>query len=143
MVTAPPNFTGAWVAVIDDCVFRMPRPVALRMWIAHQGAQISHRVLTVWADRTERLADVRYVIGGRVETEIGGRAAVVRAAWQGETLVIESEVGPADQRLRLSDHWSISVDGQTLSMAHPDDVLAGQVCVLKRVLEDGTPPQLR
>jgi hypothetical protein len=135
----PADFSGAWEAQIDASVFRMPAPRALRMWIDHRGGDITQRVLTVFADGTERLADVRYRIGQRLEAQIGGQAAVVSARWDGATLVIESEVGPADPPLRLRDHWSMSADGATLTMAHPDDILAGQVCVLRRVVDEVSP----
>jgi hypothetical protein len=47
-------------------------------------------------------------------------------------LVIESAMKVADREVRLRDHWSLSADGQTLTMAHPDDDLAGQTSVLEK-----------
>ena len=135
MMRSPADFSGAWEAMIGSSTFRMPAPSALRMWIEHKGADIVHRVLTVGADGIERRAELRYVVGQRVEAQIGGQAAFVSARWEGETLVIESEVGPPERRLQLSDHWSISDDGATLTMAHPDDILAGQVCILRRMAQ--------
>jgi hypothetical protein len=39
---------------------------------------------------------------------------------------------------RVKDHWSLSDDGRTLTMAHRDDDLAGQVAVLERRSETNT-----
>jgi len=34
-----------------------------------------------------------------------------------------------DRELHFKNHWSLSDDGQTLTMAHRDDDLAGQIAV--------------
>jgi hypothetical protein len=125
-----PNFSGVWNAAVDRSVFRMAPPRSLRMWITHEGEAISHRVLTVWPDGSERLAELQYAIGGRVEAQIADRLAVIGAFWRDDILVIESEL--SDPPMQLRDHWSMSADGRTLTMAHYDDVLAGQTCVLER-----------
>jgi len=129
------DFSGAWEAIIGASVFRTPAPSALRMWIDHRGTDILHRVVTIGADGAERRAELRYGIGQRVEAQVGGLPATVSARWEGATLVIDSVVGPPERQVRLSDHWAMSEDGATLTMAHPDDILAGQVCVLQRVAD--------
>src|SRR5262249_39705125 len=98
-----PNFSGAWSALIDRCVFRMPTPQALPMWIRHEAASIEPRVLPVWPDGAERAAELPYAIGGKVEARIGDRPAVVSAVWQGETLIIESALGSPNEPMRLRD----------------------------------------
>jgi hypothetical protein len=55
--------------------------------------------------------------------------ARTHARWDGTELVIESWLETPDRRLHLKDHWSLSADGQTLTMAHRDDDLAGQIVV--------------
>jgi len=46
--------------------------------------------------------------------------------------VIESRMTTPDRESHFKDHWSLSNDGQTLTMAHRDDDLAGQVSVLEK-----------
>jgi len=50
----------------------------------------------------------------------------------GEELVIESSMKTPDRTFHFKDHWSLSDAGRTLTMAHPDDDLAGQVSVLEK-----------
>jgi hypothetical protein len=55
--------------------------------------------------------------------------ARTHARWDGTELVIESWLETPDRRLHLKDHWSLSADGETLTIAHRDDDLAGQIVV--------------
>jgi hypothetical protein len=50
------------------------------------------------------------------------------ARWVGEELVIETVIAGR----KFLDWWSLSSDGQTLTMEHRDDALAGQKMVLVR-----------
>jgi hypothetical protein len=126
------NFTGVWRMDPRRSVLRSPSPTALRMKIAHDGATLAQAVLIRHADASERRSRFDYEIGGSTTNHIGGRAVTTRAAWRGSTLVIESALESPNGPLRLADHWTLSDDGRTLVMAHPDDALAGQVTVLER-----------
>jgi len=46
---------------------------------------------------------------------------------------IESLLKVADRELHFRDHWSLSGDKKILTMAHPDDDLAGQISILESV----------
>ena len=50
--------------------------------------------------------------------------------WDGQELVIESRMNARGREFYFKDHWSLSDNGRTLTMAHRDDDLAGQVSVL-------------
>jgi hypothetical protein len=106
------------------------------MGIGHEGAQIRHEVLTISDDDSERVAQLRYVIGEETEAIIGGTTAKVTARWQGIELVIESRLAMNGQEVRLADYWSLSADGTTLTMEHRDDILAGQICIFERAASD-------
>jgi hypothetical protein len=108
----------------------------LLMSIAHDDPEIRHKVLTTSTDGAERFAELRYIVGREVDTDIGGVPAKVTARWQGAELVIESRLTMQGQNVRLADYWSLSPDGNILTMEHRDDVLAGQICVLERASPD-------
>jgi hypothetical protein len=55
-----------------------------------------------------------------------------RAWWEGAEIVIESRMKTPARDAYFKDHWSLSDDGRTLTMAHRDDDLAGQTSVLER-----------
>ena len=63
---------------------------------------------------------------------LNGREIHGSAKWAGEELVIESRMQSGPREMRFCDYWSLSPDGQTLSMEHRNDDLAGQKIVLKR-----------
>ena len=107
----------------------------LLMGIAHEGPNIRHKVLTIFRDGTERLSQLRYVIGGETDVKIADMPGTAVANWAGEELRIISRLGTDRDYIRLIDCWLLSADGATLTMAHRDDALAGQVCILER-----TPP---
>ena len=66
---------------------------------------------------------------GRETVHAMGRT---EARWVGQELLIESRMETKGRTLHFKDYWSISADGGTLTMAHRDDDLAGQVSVLRR-----------
>lgn len=127
-----PNFSGSWSANLERSRFRMEAPRQLLMGIAHDEPEIRQKVLTKSKDGAERFAQLRYVVGQELDAEIGGVPAKVTAYWQGQELVIESRLSVQGQGVRLADYWSLSPDGNVLTMEHRDDVLTGQICVLER-----------
>ena len=56
--------------------------------------------------------------------------------WSGSELLIESHVTQNGRESHFRDFWSLSADGETLTMVHRDDDLAGQVTVLRRVRDE-------
>jgi hypothetical protein len=63
-------------------------------------------------------------------TELRGVPLKVRVQWNGPEMVIESTYSGNVFR----DYWSLSDNGQVLTMEHRDDAIAGQVMVLERVI---------
>jgi hypothetical protein len=57
------------------------------------------------------------------------------ARWIGDELLIELFTHAADREMHLCDYWSVSPDGETLTMEHRDDDLAGQITILHRADE--------
>jgi len=44
----------------------------------------------------------------------------------------------SSREVYFQDHWSLSHDGRTLTMAHRDDDLAGQISVLEKSAQADT-----
>ena len=77
----------------------------------------------------QRLIFSYQTTGDETTNSVGGRTARTRANWDGAELMIESWLETPGRQLHFKDHWSLSDDGQTLTMAHRDDDLAGQIVV--------------
>jgi hypothetical protein len=70
--------------------------------------------------------------GKESKNAMGSATTLTKAHWEGSELVIESTLKAGERELHFRDHWSLSSDAQTLTMAHRDDDLAGQISVLEK-----------
>jgi hypothetical protein len=125
-----PNFSGVWQLNVEKSVVRGEAPMKTFMKIDHAKSKIIQRVLVTHRDGTEAFVVFNYDTGDETINGIGTETVRSRAHWEGPELVIESWLKSKDRELRLVDYWSISSDGKTLTMAHRDDALAGQISVL-------------
>ena len=73
-----------------------------------------------------------YETGAETTNSVGEATARTHARWEGMELVIESRMKTPAREAHFKDHWSLSDDGRTLTMAHRDDELAGQISVLEK-----------
>ena len=105
--------TGLWEADLQRSRLIGPPPRRILMKIALVDDGLKHAVLVTRDDGEEQRMVVAY--------------HGVRAGDAGE-VVVELAYGTKVFR----DYWSLSDDGQTLTMAHRDDDLAGQITVLER-----------
>ena len=75
-------------------------------------------------------------IGEETISVVGETSLKVHAYWQDgddtDELVIETTMSREERDLHFKDCWSVSEDGQRLTMAHRDDALAGQTVILVR-----------
>ena len=105
--------TGLWEADLTRSRLIGPAPRRILMKIAHAGDELKHAVLVTRDNGEDRRMVVAY--------------QDIRSGDAGE-VVIHMTHGAKVFR----DYWSVSDDGQTLTMAHRDDDLAGQITVLQR-----------
>lgn len=109
---------------------RGPLPKQIVNKIEHREPHLDQEILVTRASGEEQRLVFRYKTTGEETTNsVGDRTAKSRVRWDGAELVIESWVETAGRELHFKDHWSLSDDGQTLTMAHRDDDLAGQIVV--------------
>lgn len=88
-------------------------------------------------DGTEvRTASRFLTTGEEITNSIYGTGMRSRCQWLHRELLIESWVTLRDRDWHTRDFWSLSEDGQTLTMQHRDGDLAGQVARLDRTHEE-------
>lgn len=119
-----------WQADLGRSVLRGPLPKQIVNKIEHREPHLDQEILVTRASGEEQRLVFSYKTTGEETTNaVGGTTARSRARWEGAELVIESWVEAGGRELHFKDYWSLSGDGQTLTMAHRDDDLAGQIVV--------------
>ncbi len=129
------NFTGTWKANLPKSRFAGPhgQPRAVTVKIEHSDPELQEEMLVTKADGSEaRIIFKCRTNSEQVETVLNGGAVRGVARWEGEELVIESWAQFGTQEMHFCDCWSLTADGQTLSMEHRDDDLAGQLAVFEK-----------
>lgn len=133
MTQINPNFSGTWRLNLEKSKVRSQVTGEMLVTIEHTEPRLVQRVLVIQSGGSESKADFEYETGGETANTTAMGALRTRAEWDGPELVIESWLKSKDREYHFRDHWSLSGDGDTLTMAHRDDDLAGQVSVLERV----------
>lgn len=138
-VIARPDFTGTWKLSLDNSRLRGPTLKQLLMKIEHREPVLIQEVWFTDGSGSERRQTFTVEIGAETFNPISGLTARTHARWEGTELVIESRMKTPEREFHFKDNWSLSGDGQTLTMAHRDDDLAGQISVLDRASEADLP----
>jgi hypothetical protein len=128
-----PDFTGVWRLNIEKSVFRGPKPRHMVVKLDHREPILIQQILYVDTSGLQHRLNFKYEIGGESTNQIGGARATSRTMWEGTELAIESWMQTPQRELHFKDYWSASDDAQSLTMAHRDDDLAGQIALLERV----------
>jgi hypothetical protein len=127
------NFTGNWKADLSRSRFAGPPAAAITAKIEHSDPELRLEMLVTKADGSEdRVAFQCWTNGEEDKSLLNGRAVRGSARWEGEELVIESWVEFGTREMHFCDCWSLSAEGQTLTMEHRTGDLAGQIVVLDR-----------
>jgi hypothetical protein len=132
-----PDFSGIWKLNFEKSILLGPAPERILMIIDHKDPRLIQQIL-VTVDGSAQRMTFNLVIGAETTNPMGGGMALNHAWWQGKELVIESRVKVAGREAYFKDHWSLSEDGQTLTMTHRDDDLAGQQAVLEKRPQEKT-----
>jgi hypothetical protein len=127
-----PDFSGVWELNLLKSTLLGPAPERILMIIEHREPKLIQQILVTLAGGSEQQLTFTLEIGAETANPMGGGMAQSHAWWQGKELVIESRVTVAGREAYFKDRWSLSKDGQTLTMAHRDDDLAGQIAVLEK-----------
>jgi hypothetical protein len=111
---------------------RGPAVEEMLVKLDHHKSRLVEDILLVNVDGKEHRLSMEYEIGGETTNSINGAAARSRVRWEGAELILETWLKTGDRETDFRDHWSLSDDGQSLTMEHRDDALAGQIAVLER-----------
>ena len=123
------DFSGLWQADLAASTLRGDLPTHVFVQIEHRAPKLIQEMHVTRKDGTESSVKFTYDTSGR-ETTNGQVSSLLR--WVGAELLIESWMETKDRVFHFKDYWSLSPDGDTLTMAHRDDDLAGQTSVLRR-----------
>jgi len=136
------DFTGEWELNLERSLLRGPTPKRIAMEIEHREPQLVQRIRLTNAEGAEKRMTFAYETGAETTNSVGGAPARTTARWEGQELVIESWMTTPCRAVYFKDHWSLSDDGRTLTMAHRDGDLAGQISILERCPRScSAPPQ--
>jgi hypothetical protein len=103
------------------------------MNLEHRDPTLIQQILLIDANDAEQRNVFTCRIGAEVSNSFAGVALRSSAQWNESELVIESRMNTGDREFYFKDHWSLSKDGRTLTMAHRDDDLAGQISILEKM----------
>lgn len=128
-----PNFSGTWRSDLRKSTIRGPLPAQMEHRIEHGETAIDHELVVTSECGAEHSARFRYLTGaGETVNVLAGQAVTTKACWDGPELVVESWLEMPSRQLHFIDRWSLSEDGNTLTMAHREGDLTGQVVINHR-----------
>lgn len=131
-----PNFSGKWKANLAKSNFLSAPPNTLFIQIHHSDYRIKEVIFSTRADETEeRAVFTCSTTGEEGQSAWNGNPVRGKAFWSGDELIIETWLQLAGRELFFRDYWSLSDDGQTLTMEHREDALNGQRTVLDRSID--------
>ncbi|SRR5258706_9142925 len=128
-----PNFTGVWQ--LDATKSHMLGRPFTRMIakIDHREPTLVQTVVVVDANGGRQQLRCEFLTSGEESVNgVGTGQLRSRVSWEGEELLIESWLAVGEHALHFRDYWLLSNSGETLTMEHRDDDLAGQVAVVER-----------
>jgi hypothetical protein len=128
-MTTHPDFSGLWQVDLERSTLRGEAPSLILVKIEHDSAELIQELHVTRKDGTESAVVFRFDTSGQETTNAQVRSVV---RWIDSELLIESWIEAKDRVLHFKDYWSLSPDGNTLTMAHRDDDLSGQTSVLRR-----------
>jgi hypothetical protein len=131
-----PNFTGVWQ--LDATKSHMLGRPFIRMIakIEHHEPALTQTVVVIDVNGRRQQLTFKFLTSGEESVNGVGQGEMrTRASWQDEELLIESWLVVGEHTSAFRDYWLLSKDGDTLTMEHRDDDLAGQVAVLARAPE--------
>jgi hypothetical protein len=111
-----PNFSGTWVMVPDKTDYGpMPGPSARTDVIEQNGAAITIK-RSVTTPEGEVKVDLAMAVDGKPHKNTTPQGELVSTlAWEGEVLVISSEVSTPNGPATIVDRMSLDAEGKTLT----------------------------
>lgn len=128
-----PDFSGVWRANLENSTLLRPKPQAMSASIHHAEPELRIEMVLTKPDGTVvRTASRFLTTGEEVTNPVYSTGMRSRCEWMERELLVESWVSLRGRDWHTRDFWSLSEDGQTLTMEHRDGDLAGQITLLQR-----------
>ena len=120
---APPNLSGTWVLQPDKSNFGpLPAPTKRTDVIDHQEPRLTIK-RTGTSQQGEFSADLVFAVDGKPhKNTVNGNELTTTLRWEGPVLVLVSTTQSPNGEITLTDRWSLSADGKTLTQARTVDV---------------------
>jgi len=118
-LSAKPNFTGEWKMNAAKSRFApLPSPDRLVRKIGQNGSQLKIKT-TQFGQQREIVTELSYTTdGAQCKNVIRGQEFTGTASWDGDTLVVESKREAQGMEIVQRESWTLSPDGQTLTIAN-------------------------
>ncbi len=114
---AKADFTGEWKMNAAKSDFgAMPAPTSMTQKVAHNEPELKV-VVTQVGERGEFTMESSYTTDGKEcinQTRMGERKSTLK--WEGDTLVIDSRMEFQGNAVTITDRWTLSEDGRTLTI---------------------------
>jgi hypothetical protein len=114
-----PNLSGTWVLQADKSDFgMMPGPTSRTDVIDHQEPKLTIRRTVVTSDGQQNVTDFACAVDGRTCENVAGPLTLKSVLrWDGRTLVMATTTPTPQGEVAITDRYSLSEDGQTLTQA--------------------------
>jgi hypothetical protein len=133
MLQSTPDFSGVWKMNFERSALKGPAPKQIVMRIEHREPKLLQEIVVMSEIGQEQRVTFNFdTTGIEASNSVGGAIGRTRAQWVGRELAIESWLKIPGRELHFKDYWSLSSDGQILTMAHRGDDLDGQITVLEK-----------
>jgi hypothetical protein len=118
-VSAKPNFSGEWKMNSTRSNFApLPAPDWMVRKISQHDSHLQIKT-TQFGKEREIVTDLAYTTNGaKCKNVISGQEVTGTASWDGDTLVIESKREMQGMEIVQRESWSLSGDGQTLTIGN-------------------------
>jgi hypothetical protein len=116
MAADKPDFSGNWKMDADKSTFGpMPPPTSMTRKVVHKDPDLSVDQAQS-GDQGDQSTSMKYSTDGKETTNsMMGNDVKSKAVWEGKTLVITSAANFGGADVKLTDKWSLSDDGKTLT----------------------------
>jgi hypothetical protein len=118
LAQSKPNFSGEWTLVPAKSEFgMMPAPSSATQKVTHNEPQLKV-VSTQTGDQGTRTIESSYTTDGKECVNAGpmGMELKSKLKWDGSALVIDSNVDVQGNAVTITNRWTMSEDGKTLTV---------------------------
>lgn len=132
-----PDFSGVWRANLENSTLLRPKPQAMSASIQHVDPELRVEMVLTKPDGTVTRSASRFLTTGEeITNPVYSTGMRSRCQWLDRELLVESWITLRDRDWHTCDFWSLSEDGQTLTMEHRGGDLAGQITRLERTRQE-------